>query len=295
MVYDAMAQNTRRSALLVFAMFVLLGLLGYAVGQFVDAGYWMSAAALVFAALSSLASYYYGDRIVLGMSHARPAQKPEDAEVINAVEGLCIAAGMPAPQVYIIDDTAPNAFATGRDPAHASLAVTTGLIQKLGRAELEGVIAHEMSHIANRDILYMTLVAILAGSVVLLADWSRRWLWWGSGGRSRRSSSGAGVIALVAIVLMILAPIFATLIQLAISRQREFLADARGAMLTRYPEGLAKALEKIAADPEPLEVANKATAHMYIYNPLRDHRGWLNKLFSTHPPIEERVARLRAM
>ena len=296
MIYNAMAQNTRRSALFVFAMFVLLGLLGYAVGQFVDAGYWMSAAALVFAAFSSLMSYYYGDRLVLAMSRARPAQRPEDAEIINAVEGLCIAAGMPAPKVYVIDDTAPNAFATGRDPACASIAVTTGLVQKMDRSELEGVIAHELSHIANRDTLYMTLVAILAGAVILLADWSRRWLWWGGGRRrSGRSSSGAGIIALVAIVLMILAPIFATLIQLAISRQREFLADARGAMLTRYPEGLAQALEKIAADPEPLEVANKATAHMYIYNPLRDHGGWLNSLFSTHPRIEERVSRLRSM
>jgi heat shock protein HtpX len=230
------------------------------------------------------------------MSRARPAQRPEDAEIINAVEGLCIAAGMPAPKVYVIDDTAPNAFATGRDPARASIAVTTGLVQKMDRSELEGVIAHELSHIANRDTLYMTLVAILAGAVILLADWSRRWLWWGGGRRrSGRSSSGAGIIALVAIVLMILAPIFATLIQLAISRQREFLADAKGAMLTRYPEGLAKALEKIAADPEPLEVANKATAHMYIYNPLRDHGGWLNSLFSTHPRVEERVARLRSM
>jgi len=295
MIYDAMAQNRRRSAVFVFAMFALLGLLGYAVGEVTELGYSVPAAALIFAAFSSLMSYYYGDRLVLAMSRARPAQRPEDAEIINAVEGLCIAAGMPAPKVYVIDDTAPNAFATGRDPAHASMAVTTGLVQKMDRSELEGVIAHELSHIANRDTLYMTLVAILAGAVILLADWSRRWLWWGGGRRRSGRSSGAGIIALVAILLMILAPIFATLIQLAISRQREFLADAKGAMLTRYPEGLAKALEKIAADPEPLEVANKATAHMYIYNPLRDHGGWLNSLFSTHPRIEERVARLRSM
>jgi heat shock protein HtpX len=294
MIYSRIEQNRRRSALFVFLMFVLLGLLGYAVGEFTGVGYYMPVIAVVFAAISSVLSYYYGDRLVLAMSRARPARKPEDAEVMNAVEGLAIAAGMPAPQVYIIDDTAPNAFATGRDAQHASLAVTSGLIQKMDRSELEGVIAHEMSHIANRDVLYMTLVAILAGAVILLADWSRRWLWWGGRGRGRRSS-GAGIIALVAILLMILAPIFAALIQLAISRQREFLADAGSAKLTRYPDGLARALEKIAADPEPLEVANKATAHMYIYNPLRDHGGWLNSLFSTHPPIEERVARLRSM
>jgi heat shock protein HtpX len=294
MIFDRVAQNQRRSALLVFLMFVLLGLLGYGVGEITGSGYSILVIALVVGTVSSLISYYYGDRMVLAMSRARPAQKPEDAEVINAIEGLAIAAGLPAPKVYIIDDTAPNAFATGRDPQHASLAVTSGLIQKMDRSELEGVISHEMSHIANRDILYMTLVAILAGAVILLADWSRRWLWWGGRVRSRRSS-GAGVIALVALLLMILAPIFAALIQMAISRQREFLADASGAQLTRYPEGLARALEKIAADPEPLEVANKATAHMYIYNPLRDHGGWLNSLFSTHPPIEERVARLRSM
>jgi heat shock protein HtpX len=294
MIYSRIEQNKRRSALFVFLMFVLLGALGYAVGEFTGVGYYLPVIAVVFAAISSVLSYYYGDRLVLAMSHARPAEKPEDAEVMNAVEGLAIAAGMPAPHVYIIDDTAPNAFATGRDAQHASLAVTSGLIQKMDRSELEGVIAHEMSHIANRDVLYMTLVAILAGAVILLADWSRRWLWWGGRVRGRRSS-GAGIIALVAILLMILAPIFAALIQLAISRQREFLADAGSAKLTRYPDGLARALEKIAADPEPLEVANKATAHMYIYNPLRDHGGWLNSLFSTHPPIEERVARLRSM
>jgi len=294
MIYNRIEQNRRRSALFVFLMFVLLGLLGYGVGELTGTRYYMPVIAVAFAAISSLVSYYYGDRLVLAMSHARPAEQPEDAEVMNAVQGLAIAAGLPAPKVYIIDDTAPNAFATGRDPQHASIAVTSGLVQKLDRSELEGVIAHEMSHIANRDMLYMTLVAILAGAVILLADWSRRWLWWGGRVRGRRSS-GAGIIALVAILLMILAPIFAALIQLAISRQREFLADAGGAKLTRYPEGLASALEKIAADPEPLEVANKATAHMFIYNPLRDHGGWLNSLFSTHPPIEERVARLRSM
>jgi heat shock protein HtpX len=194
----------------------------------------------------------------------------------------------------VIEDGAPNAFATGRDPQHAALAVTRGLLDKMHQLELEGVIGHEMSHVQNYDIRFMMLVTVLVGTVVLLSDWMTRSLWYGRGRRSSRSSGG-GLLMLIGLVFVILSPLIAQLMQLALSRRREFLADASGAMLTRYPEGLANALERIAADTEPLEVANKATAHLYIYNPLRDHGGWLNGLFSTHPPVEERVKRLREM
>jgi heat shock protein HtpX len=202
------------------------------------------------------------------------------------------------PKIYLIEDTAPNAFATGRDPQHAAIALTTGIIQKLERRELEGVIAHELSHIKNYDTLYMSIVVILVGLIALLADIFMRTIWYG-GGRSRDNNTGAGsgggVFLLLGILFAILSPLIAQLIKLAVSRQREYLADASAALLTRYPTGLADALVKISADTEPLEVANKATAHMYIINPLKDWGGKLNALFSTHPPIEERISRLRQM
>ncbi len=216
------------------------------------------------------------------------------------MENLCIGAGLPMPKVYVIEDGSPNAFATGRDPDHAVVCVTRGLLQKLDHLELEGVIAHELSHIGNYDIRLMTIVVVLVGVIALLADFMLRLTICGAGGRSsnRGRSGGYGgdlIIYAVAIVAIILAPIAAQLIQLALSRQREYLADASGALLTRYPEGLARALEKIAADTDPLEEANKATAHLYIVNPLHEHKSFLNNLFSTHPPIEERIALLRAM
>jgi heat shock protein HtpX len=215
------------------------------------------------------------------------------------VENLCIGAGLPMPKVYVIEDGSPNAFATGRDPDHAVVCVTRGLLQKLDHLELEGVIAHELSHIGNYDIRLMTVVVVLVGVIALLADFMLRLTIWGAGGRSsnrsRSSGYGALIIYAVAIIAIILAPIAAQLIKLALSRQREYLADASAAELTRYPEGLARALEKIAADTDPLEEANKATAHLYICNPLHEHSSFLNNLFSTHPPIEERIAILRAM
>lgn len=255
--------------------------------------------AVGFSVFSSFFSYWYSDKIVLLMSKARLVTREQGKELYNIVENLCITAGLPVPKIYIIDDTAPNAFATGRNPQHAVVAVTTGILQKLDRAELEGVIAHELSHIGNRDILLSTIVAVLVGSVVLLSDWFLRWTWWGGGRRSRDNEGGSGqlqaIIFIIAIVLAILAPLVATLIQLAISRKREFLADVSGSLLTRYPEGLANALEKISADQEPLEVANKATAHLYIVNPLKGKSGktWLVRLFMTHPPVEERIKALR--
>lgn len=249
-------------------------------------------AALVVAMNISFVTFFYGDKMVLGISRARPVDRRKNPYLANVVEGLAIAAGIPVPKAYIIEDSAPNAFATGKDPKNSSIAVTTGLLDKLNRLELEGVIAHEMSHIKNYDIRYATLVAILVGTVALLSDWMRRSFFYR--GR-KKDKSGGGIIVIIALILAILAPIIAQLIRLALSRQREYLADANGALLTRYPEGLASALEKISEDIEPLEAANKATAHLYIINPLLEHRGKLNSLFSTHPPVEERIKRLRAM
>jgi len=216
--------------------------------------------------------------------------------LVNTIEGLAIAAGMPVPKAYVIDDPAPNAFATGRNPENAAIAVTTGLVQLMNRQELEGVIAHELAHIKNYDTLLQTLAAVLAGSVTLISEWMLRSFWWG-GGRRRGNEAGqlGAVLMVVALILAVLAPIAATLIRLAISRKREYLADASGALLTRYPPGLAGALRKIAADHNQLRVANKATESMYIVNPLRKLGGSMNSLFNTHPPLEERIARLEAM
>ncbi len=250
--------------------------------------------ALLVAIFISLITFFYGDKMVLGISHARPVDRKENPYLANVVEGLAIAGGVPTPKAYIIDDSAPNAFATGRDPKNSSIVVTTGLLQKMDRLELEGVIAHEMSHIKNFDIRYAMLVVVLVGTIALLSDWMGRSFFYG-GRRGRRGGGGGGIFVLLALVLAILAPIIAQLIRFAISRQREYLADANGVLLTRYPEGLASALEKISKDTEPLEVANKATAHLYIINPLLDHRSKLNDLFSTHPPVEERIKRLRSM
>ena len=246
----------------------------------------------------AVGGYYSSDKIVLAISRARPVTKEEYPYLFNTVEGLAIAAGIPAPRCYVIDDSAPNAFATGRNPQHSVICVTTGLLQKMNRLELEGVIAHEMSHIKNYDVLLQTVAVVMVGIVALLSDWMLRSFWWG-GGRKRDREKGGGsagvIIFTLGLVLAILSPLVAQLIQLAISRRREFLADANGAMLTRYPAGLASALKKLAADPEPLEVANKATAHLYIVNPLKNVKGRVNKLFSTHPPVEERIAALEKM
>lgn len=294
-MYQAVERNIRGTWLLVASFIVVAGALGYLFGQLTGFGYWGVVAAAAIAAVGAWGSYYYSDQMVLSISGAHPADRERYQLLYNTVEGLAIAAGIPAPKVYLIDDTAPNAFATGRDPEHAAIAVTTGLLDKLNRLELEGVIAHEMSHIQNYDIRLATITAVLVGLVALLSDWLLRSMRWGRRRGDREEGSAGGMLILAGIVLAILAPLFAQLMRLAISRRREFLADASGAMLTRYPEGLASALQKITADPEPLEVANKATAHMYIINPLREWGGWANSLFDTHPPVEERVRRLREM
>ena len=251
--------------------------------------------AVIFSSLMSFTSYWYSDKIVLKMSKAKKIEKQDNPELYRLVENLCITAGLPLPRIYIIDEIAPNAFATGRNAEHAVVAVTKGLLEKLDRSELEGVLAHELSHIGNRDILLQTVVVILVGMVVLLSDWFVRWSVFGRSRRNNNQGGGqfAGIMILIGFALAILSPLIAALIQLSISRKREFLADASGALLTRYPEGLASALEKISADQTPLKAANKATAHLYISNPFKGKK--VSKLFMTHPPIEERTNALRGM
>lgn len=256
-------------------------------------------AALVFSSVSSLVSYFAGDQIVLAISGAKEADPKTDFELYSVVENLSLGTGLPKPKIYKIEDTAPNAFASGRDPQHAVVCVTTGLLQKLNRSELEGVIAHELSHIRNYDIRLMLIVTLLVGMVTLLADWFTRSLWWGGGRRERKDGGGQlrMILMLVGIVLALLSPLIAKLMQMALSRQREYLADASAAEITRQPSALASALEKLAKDHEPLEAANKATAHLYVVNPFKgkDMGGWFVGLFQTHPPIEERIRRLQEM
>jgi len=298
-MYEQISRNKWKSAaLVVFFMafiFVLTWFFEYLTGW----GKGGLVLAVVVSMVMAAAGYYSSDKVVLAISRARPATKEEFPYLYNVVEGLAIAAGVPTPRCYVIDDTAPNAFATGRNPQQAVICVTTGILQKLNRAELEGVVAHEMSHIKNYDIRLQTVVVVMAGVVALLSDWMLRSFFWGGGrrrgGRAGRGGGAGAILVVVGLVLALLAPLFATIIQLAVSRRREFLADASGAMLTRYPAGLASALRKISADTEPLEAANKATAHLYIVNPLKDIKGAVNRLFSTHPPIEERIAALEKM
>jgi heat shock protein HtpX len=252
--------------------------------------------ATAFSILTSFSSYWYSDKIVLAMTRAKPIEKKDNPELYRIVENLCITAGLPTPKIYIINENQPNAFATGRDANNAVVAVTRGLLEKLEKPELEGVIAHELSHIGNKDMLLQTIVVILAGIIINLSNIFLRMSYFG-GGRRDNNSRGGGILAIIGIVAIILAPIAATLLQLAISRKREFLADVSGALLTRYPEGLARALEKIAQDPNPLKIANNSTAHLFIASPFRGKQAvsWFTKLFMTHPPIEERIKALREM
>jgi heat shock protein HtpX len=296
-IYDAVAANRWRTVALITVFTGLLIALGYAVGEVFapGGGVAMVPAALGLSGVSATASYFAGDKLVLAHSQARELAAGEETQLRNIVETLSIGLGIPPPRIYLIDDTAPNAFATGRDPKHASIAVTRGLIDKLDRTEQEGVIAHELSHVGNHDIRVMLLVTVLVGTIALLSDWMFRSFAFGGGRRGRDRGGGGGIILIIAVVLAILTPIIAMLIQFAVSRQREYLADASGALLTRYPPGLASALRKIAADKEALEVANKATASLYFANPLKDAPRAMDGLFDTHPPIAERIRRLEAM
>lgn len=278
-------------------MFVVLA--GYVMGNALGYGNSWMGIAVVFSVVSSFVSYYWGDQIVLSMSGARPADRKRDFDLYTVTENLCIAAGIPKPKLYVIEDTAMNAFASGRDPEHSIVCATSGLIHRLDRRELEGVIAHELSHIKNYDIRLMAIVAVLAGTIAFLADMFMRSLWWGGHRRSRDDDNSQlqGILMIVGIVLAIVSPIIATLIQLAVSRKREFLADASAALLTRYPEGLARALEKLSKDHEVLEAATNATAHLFIANPFKgkEFGAWFSGLFDTHPPIADRIKALRSM
>lgn len=294
-LYTQADKNTRLTWVYITGFLVFVIAIGYVFAGAMNNSVILYIA-VAFSILMSFGSYWWSDKIVLAMSKAKPVTHENYREIYHLVENLCITAGLPVPKIYIIEDSAPNAFATGRNPEHGVICLTTGIIQKLEKSELEGVIAHELSHIGNKDILLSTVVVVMVGFITLLADWFRNWAFFG-GRRRGNDSEGGGqlqiILMIAAVVLSILAPIAAVLMQLAISRKREFLADADGALLTRYPEGLAKALEKISADSEKLEVANRATAHLYIANPFKGKK--VSKIFMTHPPIEERVRALRDM
>jgi heat shock protein HtpX len=302
-VYEQIASNRRRTWLLIAGAVILLGAVGYALGLIWQSGPAGLVIALVVAIALSIGSYAYGDRVVLASTRARPVTPDEQPRLHNIVEGLSIAAGIPKPRVYVVPEVAPNAFATGRNPDHASIAVTDGLLKTMSRVELEGVVGHELAHVVDRDILVGTVVATLAGAVILLSEFFTRTWWWGGIGGRRGSDRGGGgfeaIIFAVGIVLLILAPIFAQIIRFSVSRQREYLADAQGALLTRYPPGLASALRKIgAASGIPMHSANNATAHLWLNQPSRvegERMGSLERLFSTHPPIEDRIRRLEEM
>ena len=278
----------------IFMLFVVT--VSYILGKSLGYGSSWIGLGLIISGIMSLVSYYYSDKMVLTLSGARLADRKKDFDLYTVTENIALSAGIPKPKVYVIEDSAPNAFATGRDPEHAVVCATRGLINKLSRRELEGVIAHEISHIQNFDIRLMAIVSIMVGVIALLSDWFSRSLWWGKRDRDDRSNISA-VLFLMSIVLALIAPLVATLIQLAISRRREFLADASGALLTRNPDALASALQKISADKEVLEAATNATAHLYIVNPFKDKNfsAWFANLFNTHPPISERVKILTSM
>ena len=298
-LYTHAASNIRKTwfYLTGFLVFIILlaWLISYLIGSYI-----ILLIAVIYSILISFLGYWHSDKIVLAMSGARLIEKKDNPELYRLVENLCITAGLPLPKIYIIKENQPNAFAAGRNPKHAAVAVTQGLLDRLERTELEGVIAHELSHIGNRDALLQTIVVVLVGVVVMVTHIFLRISFWGGfrGRDNNRNESQIGVILmLLGLVLAILAPIFATLIKMAISRRREFLADASGALLTRYPEGLARALEKISSDPNPLRTANVSTSHLFIVSPFRgkESQSWFSKLFMTHPPIEERVRALRGM
>ncbi|MBI5621737.1 M48 family metallopeptidase [Candidatus Falkowbacteria bacterium] len=293
-MYNQIDANKRKTVLLIVIFVAFIVFLGWLFGYLYNFGYAGLVVAAMISMIMSLFGYYRGDSVALWSSGAKPISATDNPYVYRMVENLCITAGLPMPKVHIIADTAINAFACGRDPAHASIAITEGAINQLENEELEGVIAHELSHIKNYDIRLMTIVIILVGIIALLTDFMLRARWYG-GGRRSGNSQGGGILMLVGIILLILSPLIANLIKLAVSRKREYLADASGALLTRYPEGLARALEKIARQNQPLQRASAATAHLFIANPFSGGKKFLGNAFATHPPIEERIKLLRGM
>ncbi len=300
--YDLVSQNKQKSFLIItfFVLFVVS--VTYVMARGFGFGIGFVEIALIFSILMSFASYWWSDSIILSISHARPATREEFFDFYTVAENLAIGQHMKTPRLYVIDDPAMNAFATGRDPDHAVICATTGILNRLNREELEGVIAHELSHVENYDIRLMSIVVVLVGLIALLSDWMLRISFWGGGRRRNNNRDEGGQLQIIffiaGMILAVLSPIVAQLIQLAISRRREFLADASGAGITKNPEGLARALEKINNDQQPLIEANKATAHLYIENPLKNQQGgvsWFAHLFDTHPPVEERIKALRSL
>lgn len=292
-MYNQITTNKRKTFFLIALFMLIIWSIGAIFGYTYGSAWYGVVPAVALSLIMTLISYYSGDKVALAASGAQPIHSREENQYVwNMVENLCIAQGQPMPKLYIIDDPAINAFATGRNPQHASVAVTTGAVQKLENEELEGVLAHELSHVKNYDILVMTIVVVLVGVIVLLSDWLFRAQFYGNNDRDR---GGHPALLVAALVLMILAPIVAELIKLAVSRQREYLADASGALLTRYPDGLARALEKIGQDAQPMKRANHATAHLFFSSPFKGRKDWMMRLFSTHPPLEDRIARLREM
>ena len=295
-LYSQAESNTRKTWLLITGFLIFVIALGWLFSYALD-NQLILIIAVVFSVVTSFASYWYSDKIVLAMTRAKLIEKRDNPELYRLVENLCITAGLPLPRIYILQESQPNAFATGRDEKHAVVAVTKGLLEKLDRAELEGVIAHELAHIKNKDMLLGTVVVVLVGTVAILSDMFLRMTFWGGGRRRDSKGSGGALLIVLGILAAILAPLAATMIKLAVSRKREFLADATGALLTRYPEGLARALEKISADSAPFKRANNSTAHLYISSPFRgkQSKSWFTKLFQTHPPVEERTKALRGI
>jgi len=295
-LYTQKSSNIRKTFFLMFFFTVFVILIGWIFGQAYDSPDILYIAVLI-SVFMSFGSYWWSDKIVTKMAHAKPVSHDENPELYHIVENLCITAGLPQPKIYLINESQPNAFATGRDPKHAVVAVTSGLLEKLDRSELEGVLAHELSHIGNRDMFLMTVAVVLAGFITIISDLFRRGRLFGGRRSSRDNNQAQAIIMIIAIIASILAPLAATLIRLAISRKREFLADSTGALITRYPEGLASALEKIAKDENPMPSASNATAHLYIASPFRGKQAlnWLTKLFQTHPPVEERIQALKGM
>ena len=291
-LYNIADSNSRKTFFLITFFLIFVILLGWLFSYVLDSTIILYIA-VIFSIATSISSYWFSDKIVLNATRAQPIKKEDNPELYRIVENLAITAGIPMPKVFILNEAQPNAFATGRDEKHAVVAVTKGLLGKLERSEIEGVIAHEIAHIKNKDILLQTAVVVLVGVVVILSDFFLRISMWGGGDKDNNNI----LAVILGIIAAILAPIGASLIQLSISRKREFLADASGALLTRYPEGLASALEKISSDNSPLRTANNSNAHLFISSPLRgkSSKGWFSKLFLTHPPIEERVANLRGM
>lgn len=296
--YDLVASNKRKSTVIIALFVAFIGIAAWVMATGLGYGLDMVGIAFIVSGVMSFASYWWSDTIILKLSNARPATREEFFDYYTVAENLVASQRMPMPKLYVIEDTAINAFATGRDPEHAAVVATTGLLSRLNRSEIEGVVAHELSHIQNYDIRLMSIVTILVGMIALVADWMLRLSW----GRRREEREGGGqlqmILLIAGIVLALLSPLIAQLIQLAISRKREYLADASGVAMTKNPEGLARALEKISKDAEPLEVANKATAHLYIANPLKNRHdavGWFSGLFQTHPPVAERITILRGL